>query len=89
VTVHRKGLEEAVTVAADNLRRLEQQLIMSRGWAAFESDKLNELAAAEEALRIQIELAANPNRQQHNSFGLQTNQPEPVGVYDVGLTASQ
>jgi hypothetical protein len=89
VQVHREGLEAAVKAAAEDLRRLEQQIILSKGWASFESEKLNELASAEEALRIQIELAANPNQRQHNTYGLQTNQPEPVGIYDVGLTASQ
>jgi hypothetical protein len=88
VTVHRGELEKAVTAAAEDLRRLEQQIILSKGWASFEQDKLNELAAAEESIRIQVGLAQDPGAAQFNSHGLTSGRPAGVLLSDFGLSVS-
>jgi hypothetical protein len=89
VQAQRAELEAAVTSAAEAVRKLEQQIVLSQGWASFENDKLNGLAAAEEALRVKVTVAADPDAQTFNSFGLGSGRPTPVTVADFGLSASQ
>jgi hypothetical protein len=89
VRVHREELEAAVIVAAENLRRIEQQLIMSRGWVSFEESKLSDLAEAEKALRVKVTMAADPDAQTFNSFGLSSGRPPSVQLADFGLSASE